>query len=173
MTCIVGLAHHHKVYMGCDSQATVGWTFRELVTPMHKVFRRGELLFGGTGRFSDIQLMEHILPIVPPTKHESDIHYLIEKIAYPLRDNVYDPDNFSSSFLIGYRGKLYLLASDFSVTCFVDGFDAVGSGDFVALGVMEARKDLPPKKRIKKALRVASKFMGGVGGPFHIEVLNA
>ena len=44
-------------------------------------------------------------------------------------------------FLVGIRGELFEINSDFSVLKMVDGFNAVGSGEYYALGAMRILKN--------------------------------
>ena len=67
------------------------------------------------------------------------------------------------SFLIGYKGKVYLVCSDFQVTRMRDGFSAVGCGMYYgAIEILDA------EKAIMLALEVSARFSAGVCGPFYV-----
>ena len=70
-------------------------------------------------------------------------------------------------FLVGYRGNLYLIGSDYQVGRPSPGYDAVGCGGDVALGALFASSG-PPSKRVKTALRAAASHNAGVRGPFKV-----
>jgi len=73
------------------------------------------------------------------------------------------------SFLVGYRGKLYHVESDYQVGESVDAYSAVGCGTDLALGSMYTTEwdDRTAESRITIALDAASNFSAGVGGPYH------
>jgi ATP-dependent protease HslVU (ClpYQ) peptidase subunit len=75
-------------------------------------------------------------------------------------------------FLVGYRGKLYSVASDYQVGHMSDEFDVIGSGNEFALAAMKALADLPPTKRIKKALEISAYFNMGVCPPFNVKSMR-
>ena len=72
------------------------------------------------------------------------------------------------SFLVGYKGVLYSIDSDFQVGISLDQYDAVGCGASLALGSLYSTKSLDPITRINTALQAAEKFNAGVRGPFVI-----
>ena len=52
------------------------------------------------------------------------------------------------------------------------GLMAIGWGDEVAMGALEATPDLEPEERILRALSIAAKRTCKVAPPFHIESWN-
>ena len=71
-------------------------------------------------------------------------------------------------FLVGYKGKLFRVDSDYQVGMSMDGFDAVGCGEDIAKGSMFSTKGKHPRKRVLMALQAAERFSAGVRGPFKI-----
>ena len=65
MTCIVGLVHKDKVFIGGDSAASTGTSIA--IRKGSKVFARGNFIFGCEGSFRMIQLLKFSL-ILPKTK---------------------------------------------------------------------------------------------------------
>lgn len=175
MTCIIGLEHEGNVYIGADSAAVEGWTVRQI--GLHKVFRRGDFLIGYTTSFRMGQILQHHLAARAQKASEEDGAYMVcafvEAVRECLREKAYttvkDSREKGGCFLAGYSGKLYRVDGSFQVGHFRDGFDAVGSGAEFALGAMEALGcSMLPRKRIKRALRIAMHFSGSVRGPFKV-----
>lgn len=78
------------------------------------------------------------------------------------------------SFLVAWRGRLFCIGSDYQVEEAISGYNAVGSGDDLALGVLHATSlfDLPPEQRLRLALEAAASHNASVRPPFiikHIE----
>ena len=176
MTCIVGIAHKGKVYIGADSAAVQGWTRRQ--TELVKVFRRGPFLMGYTTSFRMGQLLEHQLPL-PEQKGADDLAFLVQEFVEAVRDvfkrhgyaKVESNNESAGQFLLGYRGKLYSIDSDYQVGLMADGFDAVGSGAEYALGALKVSERMQPTRRIKRALEVAAHFNMAVAPPFVVKTL--
>jgi hypothetical protein len=110
MTCIVGLAHGGKVYLGADSAGLAG----DELTPRRdpKVFRVGEFVFGYTTSFRMGQVLRY--GFTPPTQPEGMIahEYLCTHVVDALRQafqragcaTVNSGVETCGNFLIGYRG---------------------------------------------------------------------
>lgn len=178
MTCIVGLVEGKKVYIGGDSAGVGGYDLT--VRADAKVFRNGPFLFGFTSSFRMGQLLRYAFT---PPKHDSDVgdfQYLVTTFVNAVRDCL-KAGGFASksneteaggTFLLGYRGHLYKIESDYQVGESADGYDACGCGWDVARGAMFATEGGEPEKRVKTALRAAERFSAGVRGPFVVEVLE-
>lgn len=179
MTCIVGLAHKGKVYMGGDSMAATGWNRARVAHP--KVFCVGEFLMGYTTSFRMGQVLQYGLS-VPLQKDDSktDHAFMVAVFAEQVRNalknagftKVENNQEEAGHFLVGYRGRLYHISGEFSVLEYRDPYAAVGCGADFALAAMHNLGDLPPKARIERALRTAAHFSNGVVGPFYVEVLE-
>lgn len=180
MTCIVGLVERGTVYVGADSASVAGWTSR--VTRLPKVFRRGPFLIGYTTSFRMGQLLEHALAVPPQAATEGDdmrfmVNVFVENARQLLKERgvskIESNAESGGQFLVGYRGRLYSVQSDFQVNQMADGFDAVGSGAEYALGALAALKSLRPVARLKKALAISSHFNMGVSPPFFVKALRS
>ncbi len=178
MTCVVGLVDKGTVYIGVDAAAVQGWTRRASRVP--KVFRRGPFLIGYTTSFRMGQLLEHHLT-VPEQAHDQDdmafmVAVFIERVRTLLKEKgfskVEQNTEKGGQFLVGYRGRLYTVESDFQVGEQSDGYDVIGGGGDFALGAMRALEHLPPVKRVRQALQIAAHFNMGVCGPFSVKSLR-
>jgi hypothetical protein len=75
------------------------------------------------------------------------------------------------AFLVGVRGRLFTIESDYQVGVERAGYHAVGSGDQPALGALYATDDWEdPRARIKLALEAAERFASDVRRPWRIVV---
>ena len=173
MTCIVGLVVGDDVYIGADAISSNGITKHSITTP--KVFRCGEFAIGYTTSFRMGQLIQFHLPVRPQPAGQDDFAYMVTEVAEAVRvllkDRGFAEVNSNrergGQFLIGYRGKLYEIHSDYAVFAHEELW-AVGSGEEVALGAMAALVDMKPRKRIKRALEIAAHYVPTVQGPFTI-----
>ncbi len=178
MTCIVGLKHKGRVYLGGDSRATRGWDeVHSLALP--KVIRWGDFLIGSCGDYRKLQLVQYSLQPSNQRIEQSDLHYIVTGFAEEARkvfkeqglsEIENNKESASGAFLVGYRGELYFVGADFAVGVERDSFDAIGSGASYALGALSVLEDvdLSPKKKIKLALQAATRFSNGVDGNYTI-----
>lgn len=177
MTCIVGIAKDGKVYMGCDSITSNGYT-RE-ITKRSKVFRVGEFLIGTCGSIRMANILQYHLAVRPLEENEDIDRYMVIAFIEAVREclkskgvaSINSNVETSGDFLCGFRGKLYQCAADFQVDSYVGDTASCGCGSDYALGAMLALPDLPPQDRIRRALEVSAELCALVSAPFHIEVL--
>jgi len=178
MTCVVGLAEKGKVYIGVDSASVQGWTRR--TTNLRKVFRTGPFLIGYTTSFRMGQILEHHLVVPPQDPKEANRSYMVTKFAECVRamlrekgfSKVEANSESGGQFLVGYRGTLYSVQSDYQVGEMSDGLDTVGSGAEIALGAAKALEKVPAVRRIRRALEISAQFNMGVCAPFHIKSMK-
>jgi hypothetical protein len=172
MTCIVGVAHQGVVYLGGDSAGIAGRNLDIRADP--KVFRVGEFVMGFTDSFRMGQLLQHAF-VPPPLVEGQELHrYMVTAFVDALRTMFKDKgfardDNGTESagtFLVGVRGRLFAVCSDYQVGENAFGFDAVGCGEAPAKGALFATSRLSPYARLTRALKAAEQFNTGVRGPF-------
>lgn len=176
MTCIVALEQDGIVYLGGDSVAIA-----ELDTVSRadeKVFLKNdsELAIGFSGSFRMGQLLRYALNVPEHKAGVDDMAYfvtdfidavraLFKEKGFLKREN--DEESQDGSFVVGYRGKLYVIDNDFQVERPSSGYASIGSGAMTALGAMYATKEMrEPVKRIGIALAAASEYNAGVKPPF-------
>lgn len=184
MTCIVGFADKGKVYIGGDSAGISGMNI--IIRADSKVFHNGDFIFGFTSSFRMGQIIRY--NFVPPTRviGVSDEQYLygdfLNALAKAMTSKGYakieNNQIEGGVFLMGYRGKLYYVGSDFQIGSSLKNYDSVGCGSNYALGAMfaleqyELRSEeqnkylMLPKERIEMALIAAETFSTGVSRPF-------
>lgn len=177
MTCIVGIAQHGTVTIGGDSAGVSGWDLTIRADP--KVFQRGPFLIGYTSSFRMGQLLRFRFD--PPAHHSptlDDFEFMatvfIDAVRSCLKAGGFakksSEQEEGGGFLVGYRGRLFSVGSDYQVGESVDGYAAVGCGDSPALGALYAtRHMLDARERARIALEAAERFNIGVRGPWVIE----
>ena len=189
MTCIVGLEYEDGVIIGGDSAAVAERQIQITTTP--KVFKLASMLIGYTWSFRMGQIIQYSLKDVPliPKKTDSNYRYLINDFVPFLRDifkdagwlTVKDNKEEGGQFLIGIRGQLFEIDSNFAVLRMSDGYSAVGSGAPYALGTLYTLKAKvnefsniiePPSYIVELALQAAAHYSTSVSAPFIVEKLN-
>lgn len=178
MTCIIGVEHEGKVYMGADSMSTDG--YNKDATRLRKVFRVGEFLIAYTGSFRMGQILQYHLEVRHQQDGETDERYMVvafvEAVRRCLKEHGYSRIDSNQeeggSFLVGYRDRLYSVYSDFQINSSTTGVAALGAGQDYALGALMALEFMPPVERIQRALQISARLSCAVFEPFIVEQLN-
>ena len=176
MTCIVAVPVRDGVVMGGDSAGVSRWDL--VVRTDAKVFRNGPFLMGFTTSFRMGQLLRYRLeaPDHPPAMDHAE--YLTTLFVDAVRECLHrggwrrdkDQREEGGEFIVGYRGRVYQVASDFQVAIPASGYAACGCGAQVALGSLHAteRSKVGTAERVRRALEAAEALSAGVRGPFVI-----
>jgi len=172
MTCIVGIVHREGVIIGGDSAGVT--TYRIVRRADEKVFQVGEFIMGFTDSFRMGQILRY--SFVPPARGaEDDLTFMntkfIDAVRQCLKSGGYarksDEVESGGTFLVGYKGKLYCVESDYQVGISLEEFEAIGCGEEFALGCLHATPGQDPRARAQMALEAAARFSTGVRGPFN------
>jgi ATP-dependent protease HslVU (ClpYQ) peptidase subunit len=181
MTCVVGLIDGDTTYLGADSCASGGW--REQTLLHKKVFKLRDTqnaILGFSGTIRDLNLLQYAEDLIdkrdePDIDHKYIVTKFIPNVIRLFNNNLRNSSDkgigeFESYFLLGYKNKLWLIESNYSVFETKDNYQAIGCGTNYALGSLHSTNDtdLTPVERIHKALQAASKFSSGVSAPFYI-----
>jgi ATP-dependent protease HslVU (ClpYQ) peptidase subunit len=174
MTCIVGLVDKVAVYIGGDSAGLSDWDLETRLD--RKVFVNDGFAMGFTSSFRMGQLLSYAMK--PPQIQAGDnlmrfmvvdfvnaVRECLKSGGYASRQN--EIEN-GGHFLVGYKGRLFHVNSDYQVGETLQGFTAVGCGAQAAIGALYGMQKANPKKMVLAALSVAQKCSGGVRGPFHV-----
>lgn len=170
MTCIVGLEYNNCVYIGGDIQGT-GWN-NKVVHTQPKVFKKAGVVFGFTTSYRFGQLLEHVLPDpVIPDSEAAIYRWLITVLVPDMKSTMKDAGwDGGGGCLIGVKGQLWELQSDWSVLRSVKGYGAVGSGYEYAHGSIytSMATNLPRSETeaiavVKTAIAAAGTFSPSVG----------
>src|SRR5271170_3977037 len=129
MTCIVGLMDKGDVYMGGDSAGVSGLSIS--IRADEKVFVNGPFIMGFTTSFRMGQLLRYKFSPPEQTSHQDNMQYMVTSFIDTARkcfeDNGFGEKRRGGTFLVGYKGQLYTIDSDFQVGLPADTYDAVGS----------------------------------------------
>jgi hypothetical protein len=177
MTAIAGLVDDDgRVWIGGDSAGVAGYS--RVVRADTKVFRRGPYLFGFCGSFRVGQLLHYALaaPIPAPSERNLDA-FMVRPFVDAVREclwlggvaEIKDEVETGGTFLVGIRGRLYCIESDYQVGIPACGYEAIGCGDDLVRGSLYSTGHLTPRRRIRVALEAAAAFSGGVAPPFVIK----
>ena len=178
MTCIVGIQVEGSVLMAADSAAVSGW--EGIATTTAKVFRVGDMLIGYTTSFRMGQILQYHLSLPVDNGEDSPHAYLVRRFIPEIRSlfrehGYMERENERESggqFLVGYRGRLYTIDSDFQVNGNRLGYASIGVGSSYAMGAMYAtQKWENPGERLQAALESAEAFCIAVKRPFFTEML--
>lgn len=178
MTCIAAIKAGRMVYVGADSAGVANLNLT--IRADDKVFYNGDFLFGFTSSFRMGQLLRY--DFKPPANHCNDdeeymVTQFVKSVRKCLRDGGFskekDKVEKGGTFIVAYRGEIYVIEDDFQVGRSTDNFAAVGCGSNYAKGVMWQlqRSRINPRQKIKAALQAAEHFSAGVQRPFKILVL--
>jgi hypothetical protein len=183
VTCIVGLVDNGTVYIGGDSAGVGGYDLS--VRADEKVFHNGSFLMGFTSSFRMGQLLRY--KFIPP-EHPFEAGGVMDTYKYMVTvfvDAVREclkAGGFASKeheeetggrFLVGYKGRLFMIDIDYQVGETVAGYDSVGCGAEVALGALYASDKFPSEERVTMALSASAQHNAGVRGPFKVEKLDS
>ena len=119
MTCIAGVVHRGRVYIGGDSAGVGGYdlTVRRDV----KVFRNGPFVLGFTSSFRMGQLLAHAFRPPPvPKKRGALERYMVVDFVDALRATLKErgwarkesEQEVGGHFLVGVTGRLFHVESD-------------------------------------------------------------
>jgi ATP-dependent protease HslVU (ClpYQ) peptidase subunit len=176
MTCIVGLEHKGAVWIGGDSAAVSGDDIVSHSEP--KVFFNGPFLIGFSTSFRIGDLLRYALKPPVPKKGQHVLAFLattfVDKVRNLFREkgvlgtNGEDQTEDGATFLIGFRGSLYVVEEDFQVYQPLRGYHAIGAGDNPALGSLYSSDSREPQTRVLEALKASEQFCSVVRAPFHV-----
>lgn len=172
MTCIVSIETPEGVILGADSAVGSGWftQFRGA-----KLARVADHLFAFAGDVRAGDLVRHTLRLLPPPKKQ--IHRHVVSVVVPaLRECLKAgalaitkesaEQTGGASFLLGVRGQLFEVATDYSVCRAGHGYMAGGCGREIAAGALASTHGQEPRQRLRAALEAAERHSLGVRRPF-------
>ena len=199
MTTIIGIQGKDFSVIGADSKISTfddqGFITSQTTLPRHtsKITSKNGYLLGAAGDVRAINLLHHVYE--PPTaryattREKLDQH--IVKRVIPTLRQCFDEQGFSppekgdrehkaehsSTVIVGLKGRIYVIESDYSWTEDGEGVYVIGTGTQFARAAVHVLMDgldlmkLNQKKVVQvveKALEVACIYDPYSGGPFHI-----
>lgn len=176
MTCIVGIQDRRRVVIAGDSAGVSGYGID--VRADEKVFERDGYAFGFAGSFRMGQILRYDSELPEPPRALGDLDaFMVRDFVGAVRAaferagwlrKTHEVES-GGIFLVGVRGRLFCVESDFQVAKSANGYTAIGCGDDLALGVLHTtrRGAWTPEERAQLALEAAAHHNGGVRAPFH------
>ena len=169
MSVIVAIKKDNKVYFGADTQTTKGSlktsSFLENNFKLWKVKGVDNCIMGGVGSARDscvIKVAKNLIDEIDVLHNNIDYDYVVEKLAprivkrleqFGYTKNLDKDAVMDSTFLFGYKDKLYLLSWSGCVTE-IDDCVAIGSGADEALGSLStSMSEKNAEMRIIKAIK--------------------
>lgn len=178
MTCVVGIVHNGAVFIGADSAGVAGGDLMVRHDP--KVFVKSGIIVGFTSSFRMGQLLHHAFEVPEQRRSQTVENFMVvtfvDAIRHCFQAGGYarkeNETEIGGEFLVGYRGRLFKVESDYQVGESRSGYDACGCGRNVALGALFATAGRAPGDRVSQALSAAAEFSAGVRGPFVVKMLD-
>jgi ATP-dependent protease HslVU (ClpYQ) peptidase subunit len=181
MTCILGLVHNNQVWIGGDSAGVGGLSLS--VRADQKVFRNGEFLFGFTSSFRMGQILRYRFDPKPIPDWDLEKYMcttFVDEIRACFKQYGFAESRAGSdvggTFLVGVRGRLFCVMGDYQVGWNHKPYDAVGCGDDLAKGALDALHMLPQKPEprfiVETALTSAANWSAGVCAPWTIDYIE-
>lgn len=184
MSCIIGYVHNNKVYMCHDSIEICDADHSYKISSIDKCFIKKNILFGCVGSIRAMSLFKYKLKFDLQKKGMSDHEYLSTIIADSIRGLLVDYECMvkdencdekvlaNSQMLIGYKGKLYQMYSDFYVgEIQYPKYEAIGySGSYAvgALYALENNHNMTPEEKLLLAMSAVRKFTVTICEPYKI-----
>lgn len=188
MTCIIGIQHNNLITIGGDSAGVAGLDIE--VRADEKVFNKideqgNEWLFGFTSSFRMGQLIRYALELPNVSKidlkdEEAFNRVMVLDFIDCVRRCFEDKGwlrtkadrEYGGAFIVGVKGRLFVIEDDFQVAIPASGFTAIGCGELQALGSLYTTaalgKPVDTRLRAKLALEAAEAYSGGVRSPYVI-----
>lgn len=171
MSVVVAIKEGKKVYMGADSQSTLGNTRITLRNPNNfkiwKVIDSNNTLMACVGAKRDA----NVIRLVPGIVDEYDefskrvnykfvVKYIVPNIVRELKKAGFIKDEnyiecINSAFLFAYKDKLFFINNDLCVLE-INDYVAIGSGSPEAIGSLLSTEGEDPKTRIVKASKASA-----------------
>lgn len=187
MTVVLGIGDGKTVTIGADSIAISPDNYAVTVRREPKVFFLGpHLVVGYSGSFAVGDAIR-FGPAPPPPEGADPAAVLVDPEAYihevvipHFRAVVEESGVAEGSFdghqmLVGFAGRVFLVESLSQAGSSIDGIEACGAGDQLAIGAALALRDsgLTDEDLVLAALDVAERRSAGVRGPFRVVSLPA
>lgn len=190
MTCIAAIVKDGAVYMAGDAACGRGYLRSLIKTP--KVLQIGQFVMGFSGSARNAQILSNLFspPRLPDSSSAESgdplYRYMVGEFVNQLRATLKGAGCTTlkdaseglvggSSFLVGVRGRLFTIDSEFSVHEWTTDYSSVGCGEDFAMGALFATSSttLEPKERLRLALEAAEAGSGFVQRPFSFVELEA
>lgn len=170
MSVVVAIKKDNHIIVGCDSQVSCGNKKYRLTTQHNKAWYVDDCpnavmaFTGGLRAGQLVQVTPGLLDETARLKGEIDFYYMVTEMFSRIcalyehyriipKDDVLPP--LPCSFIVAYQDNAWHIDMDGAVTE-IDDYLVMGSGEEVAMGVLENSKGEDPIERIKNAIKACS-----------------
>jgi ATP-dependent protease HslVU (ClpYQ) peptidase subunit len=173
MTCIVGIGKNGVSWLGGDSAATGGDLSKRIIGES-KVTVKNNIAFGIAGSpkiLNAIMNTRNFDHVKLSKNHDDNMHHeILPLIKKTLADfDCITNETFEGGIIVGFKGKIFRVESNFQVFTCKTNFDSIGSGSDIAMGTLHATQTVNnSKKRIMMALEASADNNAGVCAPFSV-----
>lgn len=172
MSVVIAIKDKNKIILGCDSQVTQGGNKNVLSKDSCKIFNIKNCpngILGSVGGLRESQILQcqdNLIDELKILKNEINYKYcvldLFDKIYKVLlnKNMIYKKDaeyvNYTNNeFIFAYKDTAFLISA-FGCIVEIEDYLVIGSGEEVAIGVLENNKNKTPETRIREAIKVCS-----------------
>lgn len=176
MTAIAAITDGTTIWIGGDSAGVSGYDLT--IRADEKVFASGPYVLGFSTSFRMGQILRYRLEPPEPPEDGDLMRFMCRDFTDAVRECLKaggwarkeNEREEGGVFVVGVRGRLFEVWSDYQVCARADSYAATGCGEPYILGALHATEGLgwEPEKRILTALEAAERFSTGVAGPFRI-----
>lgn len=141
-----------------------------------KIFATGEYLVGYIISFRAGQVLRHEVNWPSPPADVDLERFVVRDVVPELRRalreagalKVTEGVEQTAQFMIGLRGELMTVGTDFSIGSLQETYRAIGSGRHNAYGALHVLADfgITAKEKVRRALEAAANFTSNVRPPF-------
>ena len=126
-----------------------------------------EMVLGFAGTWAVIQQIMYNLE-VPEYVGQDLVGYMVRDVAPAIKDLADLGETEPLSVMVGFKGRLFEIDEQFSVTENFKNYSAIGSGANHAKASLYAQRDssLSPTEKVTEALECAANFIINVKAPF-------
>lgn len=171
MSVVVAIKEGDTVWMGCDSQVSMGYT-KDTLKLNHKIWKpkeESDVVMGLVGTLRDCNILSTVdkwINELPRLKDEIDFKYIVRKLVTKIyseleefgrvrkRDGI---SSIESNIVFAYKDKLFSIQGDGAVTESVD-IIADGSGYRLCLGAWSSiknKEDMTIKEKLVATIKAA------------------
>lgn len=182
MTLIIAYVDAKRSYIASDTLGSNGYS--SAIYKNKKIFRKGDMLVGGSGSYKQLQLLEKNFVAPAHTEDLTSDEYMYGpfvselisflKASSCLKESEGRLSNQDGDFIFVYDRSIYYFQSDLSFMEPSINFETTGSGGMYAHAILSTletqRKTLSAPARLKFAVELTSDYIMSVGG--EVEMLT-
>jgi ATP-dependent protease HslVU (ClpYQ) peptidase subunit len=175
VTAIACVVADGKVWMGGDSAVADGTSLTVSTSP--KVFRVGALTIGWCGEARAGRAIQYGLSLSKQPRGVKVDEFITRTFVDALRkalleagvsEKLNNREGMAAELIVAFRGRIWTVDDAFAAIETAADYEGLGSGGEIVRGALGATPDLPPKKRITRALTLAERHDAYVRRPFLI-----